>query len=161
MVISLRNIIKFCVSITLPLLVGLLSSFLTRDAMDIYSSIERPNFAPPSYIFGIVWPILYIMMGVAFYFIWIAKDSSNKKSAIFVYLLQLFLNFLWPIIFFKYKLYFISFIELILLLIVIIITYAKFIKIDKKSAYLLIPYIVWVSFAGILNLSIYLMNKNI
>ncbi len=148
---------KFIINILIPILVGGISALITKNSMYIYSYLDKPSFAPPSILFPIVWTILYLIMGVSSYLI-CNSDNSNKKCAYIIYGIQLFLNFIWPIVFFLLSYRLLSFIIIILLLISIIIMIIKFYKIDKKAGLLQIPYLLWVLFASILNLSIYLLN---
>ena len=140
-----------------PLLIGGLSSLFSGDFSNTYNTLTKPLFSPPSWVFGVVWTLLFLLMGISYYLI--KKNYSySDYNASFWYYLQLFLNFTWSIIFFRFKLFTFSFIWLIVLLFTIVITYIKFKKINKISAYLLIPYIVWVIFAGYLNLMISILN---
>lgn len=147
------------ISITIPLLVGSLSALLTSDSMSIYQELTKPTINPPGYIFSIIWTILYILMGIASYII---LTSSNNHSDIYkaltVYGLQLFVNFLWPIFFFAFGWYLFSFIWLLVLWVLLLITITLFYQLSKPAAYVMIPYLLWVTFAGYLNLSIYLLN---
>ncbi|TCO78030.1 TspO/MBR family protein [Marinisporobacter balticus] len=155
-----KNIFTLIVCIFIPELVGLLSGFLTKDAYGKYQNLIQPKFAPPPWVFGVVWPILFFLMGIASYRIWMLKsEKARGKNALFYYGLQLFFNFFWSILFFGLALRGLALIELLILLILIIITCIKFYRLDKVAGYLFIPYIVWVAFAGILNLSILWLNK--
>ena len=140
-----------------PLLVGFLSSILSGDISGFYETLTKPALAPPGVIFGIVWPILYILMGIAYYLIK-KKNSFRDVDASFWHYTQLFFNFFWSIIFFRFESLWFSFFWLVLLFVSIIITFIKFKSINKTSAYLLIPYILWVIFAGYLNLSFAILN---
>ncbi|WP_432405916.1 TspO/MBR family protein [Wukongibacter sp. M2B1] len=147
------------ISIMIPLLVGFLSSYFIRDAFQTYGQLNKPSFAPPAQIFQPAWTILYILMGIASYRIWMyGIERSDVRSALFYYGLQLIFNFLWSIIFFRLELRGLAYIEIIILLVLIIITTIKFYRIDKVAGYLLVPYILWVTFASVLNLSIWLLN---
>ena len=152
------NYKKLIASIAIPLLVGGLSALFTMKAMDDFNSVEKPPLSPPGWLFPIVWTILYILMGVASYFVAVSDKPARSKTALTVYALQLAFNFLWSIIFFSVKAYLFAFVWLVALLILIIVNAVLFYRIDKKSGYLLIPYILWVGFAGYLNFGIYLLN---
>ena len=144
----------------LPVLGSGLIYYLTKDGINVYSTLEKPIFSPPPFIFMIVWPILYILMGLASYRIYMLRDQGeNIGSALFFYIVQLLLNYLWPILFFSLRLYGVSFIELVILLIFIVITFIEFFKLDKISGILLIPYIIWVAFAGVLNFFLWMKNE--
>lgn len=153
------NWIALFVSIIIPLLVGFLSSYFIRDTYEPYAQLVKPSFAPPSQVFRPVWTLLYILMGIASYRVWMyGIEKMDVSNALFYYGLQLIFNFLWPIIFFGLGLRGLAYIEIIILLILIIITTIKFYRIDSIAGYLLIPYILWVAFASIINLSIWLLN---
>jgi len=128
--------------------------------MDIYKSIVQPPLAPPAILFPIVWSILYIVMGIGSALIYnSAADEKDKTQALFVYALQLAVNFFWSILFFNVRAFLFSFIWLLLLWVLIIIMIVRFSKVNKVAAYLQIPYLLWVTFAGYLNLAIYILNR--
>ena len=146
------------ISIIIPLLIGGLSGLLTRSNISVFASLNKPPLTPPAIVFPIVWTILYILMGISAYLIYIS-DSQYKSDALRAYALQLIVNFFWSIIFFNFNAYLFAFIWLVLLWILIIIMIISFCKIDKTAAYLQIPYLIWVTFAGYLNFSIFLLNR--
>ncbi len=149
----------YIIGILIPLAVGFLSAYLTRGSMDIYSSITRPPLSPPAILFPIVWTVLYILMGIGSVIIYSSNAPKNDKSnSLLIYSLQLTVNFFWSLIFFNKRAFLFSFIWLILLLVLIVEMILSFRKIDKAAAFLQIPYLLWVSFAGYLNLAIYLAN---
>lgn len=156
----MRKILSLIVSIMIAELIGLLSGFLTKDNMVIYKSLILPDFAPPGWIFAPVWIVLYLLMGIAAWFIWNQRLKNKKRvqKALFVYALNLFFNFFWTIIFFGFGLIGFALIELLILLTIIILTTIKFHKIKKVTLYLMIPYILWVGFAAVLNYSIWALN---
>lgn len=157
-----KSIWRFVVSVLITAGIGALSGFLGMAGNEQYVKLKRPAFSPPGYIFPIVWTILYFLMALAFYRIWMhGKQGDNIKKSTILYFIQLFLNFLWSIIFFRFNLYGVAFIELLILLGFILLTTFEFYKVDKIAAYLMIPYIIWVSFAGILNGAIWLMNRKL
>ena len=139
--------LKLAVSILLPLIAGFAGSFFTSSAW--YQALDKPFFSPPSWVFGPVWTSLYILMGISFYLIWTSGRSIGVPSAVF--LVQLGLNAVWSPLFFGLRNPLLAFIDLALLWIAIIATIILFYRIDRRAAYLLIPYILWVSFAGLLN----------
>ncbi|MFZ3057780.1 MAG: TspO/MBR family protein [Minisyncoccales bacterium] len=151
-----KQVIFFFAFIALTLLVGYFASKLTGVSMsDTYLDISnKPVFSPPAWIFAPVWTILYILMGISAFLVWKLKDQKDIKKPFIFFFIQLALNFLWSIIFFGLGQHLWAFVEIIILLIMIIATTVSFSKISKVSAYLLIPYILWVSFASILNLVI-------
>ena len=154
-----QNIKTLIIAIIIPLLVGFISFLLTKEGISNYSNnLIKPSFAPPSYLFGIVWTILYILMGISSYIIY-NDISSHKNICLLIYGLNLVLNFLWPIIFFNLELRLFAFIFIIFLDIVVIYMIICFHGISKKAAYLQIPYLIWLIFATILNLSVYFLNR--
>ncbi|WP_315070935.1 TspO/MBR family protein [uncultured Clostridium sp.] len=155
------KIIPLIISIGLPLLIGGVSSLIIPNMNSIYQSLNKPFFAPPSIIFPIVWTILYILMGIASYMVYIKKSKTvDVSSAIFVYLIQLLLNFLWTIIFFGFKLYGLAFLELLILIIFVILTIKRFYdKAGKKAALLMLPYLIWLIYAAVLNFFIWMLNE--
>ena len=152
----MKNIKCLVISIAIPILVGLIGSLLGNSSMG-FDMINKPNFSPPGYIFPIVWTILYILMGISSYIVYNSK-SSKKDEAIVIYGLQLLVNMLWTFFFFNLKWYLFSFIWIILLIVLVSVMIYRFVKINKLSGYLQIPYLVWLVFASILNLSIYILN---
>lgn len=143
-------------SILLPVFLGSFIGFLTAPFNDYYEII-LPSFAPSGILFPIVWTILYILMGISSYIV-ITSNSSNKYDALFIYGIQLVINLFWSVWFFVFKFYLLSFISILLLIAFVVIMIKKFYEISKLSAYLQIPYLLWLVFAGILNISIYLLN---
>lgn len=141
-------------------MVGLLSTpFTTAVIPTWYAFLHKPFFSPPNWLFGPVWTVLYLMMGVAAYIIW-SKGYKKKsvKSALRIFGLQLIFNFLWSAFFFGLHNPLAGLFDIIALLLSIIITILEFYKISKTAAYLLIPYVLWVSFATLLNVSLLLLN---
>ena len=165
MIISIKEIRNFIISVLIPIKKGYLSNALSTllsklSTSTYYSQLIKPSFAPPGYIFPIVWTILYVLMGISAYKI-LKKGSnlSKVKDAMFYYWLQLGLNFMWSILFFGLGLRFTALVDLILLLIVLIIMIYKFYKLDKKVVYLNIPYVIWILYAGILNYFTWIINR--
>lgn len=165
MIISVKEIRNFFICVLIPLAVGYASSLISSALAGLnnaqyYSQLIKPGFAPPSYIFPIVWTILYILMGISSYLI-LKKghDLSKVKDAMFYYWLQLALNFLWSILFFGLDLRFTALVCLIMLIAVVIVMIGKFAKVNKKAAYLNIPYLIWLFYAMFLNYFIWTINK--
>ncbi len=152
------NYKKLIVCIAIPLIVGGLSALFTMKSMEDFEALNKPPLSPPGWLFPIVWTVLYILMGIASYLVCTSDKPARSKTALTVYGIQLAFNFLWSIIFFSVKAYFFAFIWIVILLILIIINAVLFYRIDKRAGYLLIPYILWVTFAGYLNFAIYLLN---
>lgn len=148
------------ICLSLCLMTGFLGSFLTMDSVKTwYAELSKPSFNPPDWAFGVVWPILYVMMGISAFLIW-NKGLNNKqvKKALGIFLLQLVLNGIWTPIFFGLHMMGFALVEIILLWLAIMATIISFRKISKPAAYLLIPYILWVSFAVILNAALWQLN---
>lgn len=147
-------------SIALSEGVGVLSGFLSMGSMKQYQNLVQPPLSPPGWVFGPVWGVLFLLMGIAAYRVWMHKHPvKDIKNALTWYGVQLFLNFLWTILFFKFEMRGLALIDILLLLIAIIITTLKFYRIDKIAGYLMVPYILWVAFATYLNYSIWVLNK--
>lgn len=144
----------FCIA--LPIFVGVVASLISRENMLTFDMVIKPKLSPPSWLFPIVWTILYTLMGISSYLVLISRENLN--SAIKFYLLQLTFNFFWSILFFNFHLYWFSFFWLLILWILILITVFKFYQVSKISAYLMLPYLIWVTFAGYLNLYIAIFN---
>ena len=144
-------------NILIALGVGGLAGLLTRNSMDAFEQLNKPVFSPPGVVFPIVWTILYILMGISAYLIY-TSDSKGKKAAMNVYAIQLAMNFFWSIIFFGLEAYTFAFVWLVILWIFIAIMIYLFSKINKVAAFLQIPYFLWVTFAGVLNLAIAILN---
>lgn len=141
--------------IILCLLVGFVSSALTSTSSPWFLNLEKPSFYPPGYLFGIVWSILYVMMGISLFLVFL-KTKEKKPYTLFGS--QLILNFFWTLIFFGMKNILFAIIEILALWILILLTIINFWKYSRTASYLLIPYILWVSFATILTISIYVVN---
>lgn len=156
-----QNIKSYIISILIPLAVGGLSALITSGSMDIYGRINTPALAPPPILFPIVWTALFILMGISSAMVYNTESAPlpQRKSALYTYALSLFFNFFWSIIFFNAQAYLFAFIWLLALLFLIVRTIMKYIKINPTAAYLQIPYLLWVTFAGYLNFSIWLLNR--
>lgn len=154
------KIIPLIVNILIPVLGGFLALYINRNTIDTYNSLKKFFLTPPNIVFVIVWSILYILMGVAAYRIYIKnKNNNDDRSAYFFYLIQLILNFMWIFIFFTFRLYGVSFIWIIILFVFVFITFIKFIRIDKFAGILLIPYMLWLAYEGVLNYFIWFFNE--
>ena len=154
----MKKIWKLIISILIPFLASAIGGFFTSTSVSTwYVDLIKPSFNPPSWVFGPVWTALYLLMGIALYLIWVEK-SNIKKSAFIAFGAQMFLNALWSVLFFGLQKPLFAFVEIILLWAAILITIIYFYRINKNAAYFLIPYILWVSFAAVLNFSLYLLN---
>ena len=152
----MKNIKNLIISIAIPLLVGIIGSLLGNSSMG-FDSINKPSFTPPGIVFPIVWTILYILMGISCYLIY-SSNNPKKTKALRVYALQLIFNMLWTFFFFNLNWYLFSFFWIIVLIVLVSIMIYRFININKTAGYLQIPYLIWLIFASILNLSIYFLN---
>jgi len=146
---------KLIIFILIPLVVGFIGNLL-GGSTDIYEKINTPSFAPPGFLFPIVWSILYILMGISSYMI---SKEANNKTALTVYFVQLGVNALWSLFFFRLNWFLFSALWLVLLLCLIIYMIYEFAKLNKTAAYLQIPYALWVTFALVLNSAIYILNS--
>lgn len=154
------NFKKLVVCIAIPLAVGGISALLTRGAMAEFSSLEKPPFSPPAWVFPVVWTLLYTLMGISSYLISEAKaPAGEKESVLAIYFYQLIVNFLWPIFFFNFGWYLFSFFWLVLLWVLVWRMIGQFRAINKAAAWLSIPYIVWLTAAAYLNFGIWWLNK--
>lgn len=151
---------KFIASVALPLAVGGVAGFFTSSSVnDWFTTINKPSFNPPAWLFAPVWTTLYLLMGIAFFIIWTkaAKGPLKRKAFIF-YFVQLALNFCWSFIFFYAREIGWALVDITLLWLMILLTIIYFSKISKPAAWLLVPYIAWVSFATALNFAIWQLN---
>ncbi len=145
--------------ILIPLLVGGISGYYTATSItNWFVTLNKPSFNPPNYLFGPVWTLLYILMGVSIYIALNKSKAENKNKIIFVFAFQLILNFIWSFIFFKYHNLGLAFIEIILMWFSIVYMIFIFYKTSKIAALVNIPYLVWVSFASVLNGAIWYLN---
>jgi translocator protein len=158
----MKNTLKFIIAIAAPLAIGALGSYFTiSEIKSWYQTINKPSFNPPSYVFGPVWTILYILIGISFFFIWQNNTATSKlkTTAIALFVTQLVLNFLWSVLFFNQHQIGWALVDIVLLWLSILLMILSFAKINILSAWLLVPYISWVSFATILNYNIWILNK--
>lgn len=158
----MNKYIKIILLVAFCLAVGYISSELTRGGVTTwYATIEKPSFNPPNWIFAPVWTILYIMMGIAAGLIWQQIETKKEavNTALVYFFIQLALNALWSFLFFGLKNPLLALIEIIILWLMIYETFIKFNRLNKFAGYLLIPYLLWVSFATILTASIWWLNK--
>lgn len=154
------NLKNFIISLAITLGTGALAAFLTQNSMEIYEPFIKPPLSPPGWLFPIVWTILYTLMGISAYLVYETEaDQKQKDKALSLFLFQLFLNFLWSIVFFNFQNYLLAFGVLLVLWILILAMIINFNKVNPLAAKLQIPYLLWVSFAGYLNFGIYLLNR--
>jgi benzodiazapine receptor len=156
----MKKTITLFLCILLTLFIGGLGGIATASGVnDWYLEIQKPSFNPPNYLFGPVWTALYLLMGVSLYMILQGPKSQIKTKAIWIFAIQLSLNFAWSFLFFKFHLLGLAFIEIILIWLSILTMIIVFSKINKTAAYLQIPYLLWVSFASVLNGTIWFLNS--
>lgn len=158
--INIKNFKKLLICLAISLGTGGLSSILTRNSSQFYETLAKPFFAPPPFVFGIVWTIIYILIGIASYLV--VKDGIEKPGvteSIKYYLFNLVLLFLWPIVFFNLQAFGLSVILIIIILFVSASVAFKFYQINKVAGYLYIPLVLWVLFASVLNISIWWLNR--
>lgn len=152
---------KFLISILLPIALGAIAGMFTSQSVpEWYATLNRPSFNPPNWIFGPVWTTLYIIMGISLFLIWKQDVSKKRNFAILIFMIQLILNFGWSFIFFYFNMIGIALLEIVLLWFSIITMLVLFYKIKPIASYINIPYLLWVTFATVLNASYYLLNKN-
>ncbi len=155
----MNRYLKLTLCILLPLLIGGISGYASASGINIwYMGLNKPFFNPPNYLFGPVWSLLYILMGISFYRILQSTPNETRTRAIALFCLQLFLNFCWSFLFFRFQMLAVSFIEIIIMWISIATMIYTFIKIDKTAACMQIPYLMWVSFSSVLNGAIWYLN---
>ncbi|MBU4360264.1 tryptophan-rich sensory protein [Candidatus Parcubacteria bacterium] len=151
------NYKRLIISLALPQLAGFIGSLFTTPAIPIwYASLIKPSFSPPNWIFGPMWILLYILMGISIYLIW--NNIEKNKNIFWLFWIHLFFNATWSIIFFGLQNPGLAFVNILIILLFIIILIIKFYKINKYASYLLIPYLLWVSFASALNYFIWYLN---
>lgn len=139
-------------------LVGILSGLFAGNTGQLYTLFIKPPLSPPGWLFGVVWPVLYLLMGIAAYLIYRAPQSQERRQAITLYWVQLFVNFLWPIIFFRFERYWLSVAVILLLVALVAMTTLRFWKLNKTAGYLMLPYLLWLLFATYLNIGVAVLN---
>ena len=153
------NLKVLAICIAIPVIIGALSGIITSSAMDSFNSLDKPPLSPPSWLFPVVWTILFVLMGIASYFALMSTGRQSEiTSAMIFYAVQLVFNFLWSVFFFNFGFLWFAFIWLVALWLLILITAVKFYALSPVAGYLMIPYILWVSFAGYLNFAIAYLN---
>lgn len=157
---SFKKIITLLLCIVIPLAIGFVSGIISAAGVtDWYMNVQKPSFNPPSWVFGPVWTVLYILMGISIYLTLQQPASKLRNTALVLQTVQLSLNFWWSIIFFAMENPALALLEIILLwlsiLVLIIVTW----RVKRVAAYLLLPYLAWVNFAAILNASIWILNS--
>lgn len=159
MIVLKLKLKRLIVCLALPLIIGGLSALLSGPGMELFASLEQPPLSPPGWLFPVVWTLLYLMMGLASCLV-LESGGERKQisAALTLYGVQLAVNFFWSIFFFNMQLYLFSFFWLVLLWCLIFATLISFYRLSKPAGLLLVPYLMWVTFAGYLNLAIALLN---
>lgn len=145
------------ICLLIPLAVGGLSAWITKDSMEAFNAANKPPLTPPNWLFPVVWTILFILMGIASYLV--VTSGKSNQAALTIYGLQLVFNFFWSIFFFNMQWYLFAFVWLLVLWFLILITTLAFKQISLAAGYLMVPYLLWVTFAGYLNFGVYLVNR--
>ena len=156
-----KKIKTYSIVIGIPLAIGALSALLTKNSMDIYNDVTTPPLSPPGWLFPIVWSILYLMMGISSGIVWEnrQRDPEYADRGLSYYAVSLAFNFAWSIVFFNLRWFLFAFLWLLALLYLIARTFICYKRISPLSAYLQIPYALWVAFAGYLNFAIWWLNR--
>lgn len=153
------DIVKLVVSILIPLALGAIAGRFTAQAVpEWYVSLDKPSFNPPNWIFGPVWTLLYILLGISLYIIWKQTPGKERNNALRIFSLQMFLNFIWSFVFFYFNQIGLALIVIIGLWFSIAFMLKRFYKIKPLAAYLNLPYLLWVTFASVLNAGYYIIN---
>jgi len=158
---SVKDIGKLVISVVACLAAGAIGSVFTRNAISTwYAMLEKPPFNPPNWLFAPVWTLLYILMGIAAFLVWRkVLEKRQVRAALIIFLIQLILNALWSVVFFGLESPLYGFIVIVVLWVAILFTVLKFYRISLASSVLLWPYLLWVTFAAVLNESIWLLNR--
>lgn len=156
---SIKVLITLLICILIPLAIGGISGFATATSItDWYVTLNKPSFNPPNYLFAPVWTTLYTLMGISLFIIWRSPVGVNRNKALFIFAIQITLNFFWSFLFFKFNLIGVALIEIAMLWTSILTMIIFFKRISKQAAFIQIPYLLWVSFATILNAAIWFLN---
>lgn len=158
---KLSSVWKLAIAILACEATGIASAIISNTGMNAwFQAIQKPAWNPPSYLFGPVWTLLYCLMGISFWLVWTAKvPESTKRNAYLIFGIQLFLNFWWSILFFKCHSPSLALVDIVLMVVTILLSIFAFAKFSKTAAWLLVPYISWVTFATILNYTIWILNR--
>jgi benzodiazapine receptor len=154
------KLFKLLVSLILPIGLGSIAGIITaKEISEWYAMLNKPSFNPPGYLFGPVWTALYILMGVSMFLVWNTIKTELRQRALTVFGIQLFFNFWWSILFFSFHKILLSLVDILLMWFLIIYVITLFKKIKPIAAYLQIPYLIWVTFATVLNICIWYLNR--
>lgn len=153
------SILTLLIALFIPLVIGGISAALSSQGMATYGSMSKPPLSPPAWVFSVAWTILYIMMGLASYFIIVSEaDNRDKAMALIIYGIQLAMNFMWSIMFFNWGYYLFAFMWLMIMWCIVILCAVRFYSINRGATYLFIPYIMWLTFAAYLNMGAYILS---
>jgi len=156
---SIKVIITLFICLLIPLTIGGISGFATATSIKgWYVTLNKPWFNPPNYLFAPVWTCLYVLMGISLFLIWRSSKIQSRNNALFIFAVQLSLNFIWSFLFFKFNWPGVALVEIVLLWISIVLMIIFFKRINKTASFLQIPYLLWVSFATMLNAAIWYLN---
>lgn len=148
------------VCLLIPVAVGGLAAWLTSGSMEQFAALAQPPLSPPGWVFPVAWTVLYLLMGAASWLVWKSDaPAPQKKHALTLYGVQLAVNFVWPLLFFRAGWFGIAFVWLLLLLVLVVETALAFARIDKRAAWLLVPYLLWLVFAAYLNVGVWMLNR--
>ena len=152
--------IRLLSCLAIPLVVGGLAALITMGSMDVYmETVRQPKLSPPPALFPIVWTVLYLLMGISSYLVCSAPvPQPARKQALLPYALQLFFNFVWPLLFFRQQAFLPAFFWLVILWALVLWMILAFRKVNRTAAWLQVPYLLWLTFAGYLNLAVWLLN---
>lgn len=153
------DITKLVISIVIPLALGAIAGRFTAQAVpEWFALLNRPSFSPPNWLFGPVWTVLYILLGISLFLIWKQIPSKERNKALWIFSIQMFLNFIWSFVFFYFNQIGLALIVIIGLWISIVFMLISFYKLKPLAAYLNIPYLLWVTFASVLNAAYFILN---
>ena len=156
---SFKVLSTLFICLLIPLAIGGISGFATATSItDWYVTLNKPTFNPPNYLFAPVWTCLYALMGISLFLVWKSPKGRDLNNALLIFVLQLILNFAWSFLFFKFNLIGVALVEIVLLWTGILMMIIFLRRVSKLAAYLQIPYLLWVSFATILNTAIWILN---
>jgi tryptophan-rich sensory protein len=156
--VDTKDIAKFLVAMALSFTAAIVGMLAVTPNLAWQDSLNKPFFAPPNWLFGPAWTVLFLLMAIALFLVWLKWPAKEAKWAMALYFTQLVLNVLWNYLFFGLRNPLLGLVEILVLLAMIGITTAAFYRVDKRAAYLMVPYLLWVTFATCLNAAIWLMN---
>jgi translocator protein len=154
-----RDVLALIICIVIPMAAGALSGIATSGNIESwYAHINKPSFNPPNWIFGPVWTLLYFLMGISLFLVWKSAAGKNRTEALLIFFIQLILNFAWSFLFFQFRMISFALIEILVIWFLIILMIITFLKVNKTAALIQVPYLLWVSYASILNGAILYLN---